>query len=637
MTGTEDPDVFIGGGGVDTMTGNGGDDTFFIGGNDFGTDVYDGGAGTDVIRLDNDISVSEFVLASNVTNIEALDYAAYQIGGTTGNDHFDISGISSLMTYRMLELFDGNDLFVGYRDSDYVNGGNGNDTLIGGDGADFLYGGAGDDSLQGDAGDDRFEISGTTIGRDVYNGGAGEDYIRLIDNVIVSQFLLTSATVIDTENLYFREYSITGTAGADLFNISGIATVIDYHQFNLLDGNDSFTGYQGNDLVDGGAGDDSLIGGMGNDVMTGGIGSDTFIGGAGDDTLTGGDGDDIFRIGGTAVGLDVMNGGAGNDAIWLDEDLFTSQLMLTTNNAISVNQLFAASFTIGGTGGDDVFNLIGVHSVVHSGPINLMDGNDRFIGHLAGDYVDGGAGDDGLVGWSGNDTLLGGTGGDALDGGAGDDSVDGGEGNDVLVGRGGDDLLMGGTGIDTVSYLAALSGVRVKMFVSDLQLISGDEGSDRLVSIERVIGSQYGDLIAGGALADRILGYGGNDVLAGVGGNDAIWGHAGNDTLSGGTGNDLLLGDLGNDLIWGEAGRDTLSGGAGADRFIFEAGSGSDLISDWEDGIDRILIRGTGYDALSDLTVRSGDGHIVISFGSSAITLLGVGIDQIDDSDFLFA
>ena len=76
-------------------------------------------------------------------------------------------------------------------------------------------------------------------------------------------------------------------------------------------------------------------------------------------------------------------------------------------------------------------------------------GNDRLtVNALAGDDVvdasalaagamlltlDGGAGDDVLIGGAGNDTLLGGEGDDVLIGGPGLDTLDGGPGDDVVI------------------------------------------------------------------------------------------------------------------------------------------------------------------------------------------------------------
>ena len=58
---------------------------------------------------------------------------------------------------------------------------------------------------------------------------------------------------------------------------------------------------------------------------------------------------------------------------------------------------------------------------------------------LGAAYVDGGAGDDRIVGNGFGDTLLGGDGNDQLVGGSGADSLLGGSGNDSLSGNDGND------------------------------------------------------------------------------------------------------------------------------------------------------------------------------------------------------
>jgi Ca2+-binding RTX toxin-like protein len=66
----------------------------------------------------------------------------------------------------------------------------------------------------------------------------------------------------------------------------------------------------GIDQMDGGAGNDTLIGGDGDDLQLGSAGNDIVDGGAGNDFMLGDEGDDTL-IGGT--GDDIMEGGLGND------------------------------------------------------------------------------------------------------------------------------------------------------------------------------------------------------------------------------------------------------------------------------------------------------------------------------------
>ncbi|MBL4916950.1 calcium-binding protein [Szabonella alba] len=177
--------------------------------------------------------------------------------------------------------------------------GAGDTILTGSGGADTVLGGPGDDLLGGRAGDDRIDGG---AGRDVIDGGTGADR-------------LSGGAGSDTIHAGDGADRIAGGAGADLL-----------------------TGQEGDDRVRGGAGDDTLLGGAGGDVLAGGTGDDWLAGGGGNDllhagpgmdTLDGNDGDDtLFGFdpadegaaragGGSAPGVNFLNGGAGNDRLWL--------------------------------------------------------------------------------------------------------------------------------------------------------------------------------------------------------------------------------------------------------------------------------------------------------------------------------
>ncbi len=166
-----------------------------------------------------------------------------------------------------------------------------------------------------------------------------------------------------------------------------------------------------------------------------------------------------------------------------------------------------------------------------------------------------------LLGGSGNDTLNGGDGNDVLVGGDGNDSLYGGNGNDLLIGGLGNDLLDGGAGIDTASYASATSGVTVNLSIGGAQNTVG-AGTDTLVAIENLIGSDF------------------NDTLTGDGNANVLQGGLGNDTLNGGGGDDVLIGGRGDD---------TLTGGPGADTFLWQLGdNGHDVVTDFTPGTDRL-------------------------------------------------
>lgn len=136
-----------------------------------------------------------------------------------------------------------------------------------------------------------------------------------------------------------------------------------------------------------------------------------------------------------------------------------------------------------------------------------------------------------LEGGSGQDVLIGGRGGEDLRGGPGDDVLNGEEGNDVLNGDGasgarprgeppGDDVLKGGPGRDVASW--AERGTPVKIDLGR-QIERGAQGErDALRSVESASGGRGSDSLIGNRRANRLLGRGGSDLLVGRGGADVL-------------------------------------------------------------------------------------------------------------------
>ncbi|MGF6594857.1 Ig-like domain-containing protein, partial [Pseudomonas sp. 2835] len=173
------------------------------------------------------------------------------------------------------------------------------------------------------------------------------------------------------------------------------------------------------------------------------------------------------------------------------------------------------------------------------------------IVYQEGNTLTGTSGDDTLLAGAGNDTLNAGAGNDVLIGGDGNDFLYGGDGNDLLIGGAGNDLLDGGAGIDTASYASAGSAVTVNLSTVGAQN-TGGAGTDTLVAIENLIGSDYNDNLTGNDNANVLNGGLGNDTLIGGGGDDVLIGGPGNNTLTGGTGSDTFLyqqGNTGHDVV----------------------------------------------------------------------------------------
>ncbi len=195
-------------------------------------------------------------------------------------------------------------------------------------------------------------------------------------------------------------------------------------------------------------------------------------------------------------------------------------------------------------------------------------GNNLFLGSSASEEVFAGNGSDKLYGKNGNDKLYGESGNDKLYGESGNDKLYGESGNDKLYGESGNDLLNGGSGNDK---LIGGSGNDTAVFSSKSNVVNlsktkkqnTKDGLDTLIGIE--------------------------NVNAGSG-NDKIYGSKGSNILNGGKGNDLLVGGSGNDKLIGGIGNDKLIGGSGKDIFKLSKGKGYDLIQDFKNSKDKILI-----------------------------------------------
>lgn len=220
-----------------------------------------------------------------------------------------------------------------------------------------------------------------------------------------------------------------------------------------------------------------------------------------------------------------MTGGNGNDIYFVDSTL--DQILENVNEGYDVVRASSntgLSYTLSANVEELTFSGTGQFN----GTGNDLD--NRIVGGDGGNTLNGGAGNDTLIGGAGNDTLL------------------GGDGNDTLVGGSGVNVLNGGNGFDTVSYADYGRGVSVHLpngsTTSSANLLTPDAAftfSDSLSSVERVIGSEFADILTAGFFGATLIGGGGDDLLIGGAGNDVLIGGAGLDTLVGNAGNDLFF------------------------------------------------------------------------------------------------
>lgn len=106
-----------------------------------------------------------------------------------------------------------------------------------------------------------------------------------------------------------------------------------------------------------------------------------------------------------------------------------------------------------------------------------------------------------------------------------------------------------------------------------------------------VIGSRYGDYLAGAAGWDWLDGGDGDDTIEGGDGNDVLLGGAGRDRLVGGAGDDYLVSGAGDDNPWNGVNAG-MWGGDGNDTIVFNGGIDAGF---GENGDDIFLMEQDGY------------------------------------------
>ncbi|ERT04640.1 hemolysin-type calcium-binding repeat family protein [Lyngbya aestuarii BL J] len=254
-------------------------------------------------------------------------------------------------------------------------------------------------------------------------------------------------------------------------------------------------------------------------------------------------------------------------------------------------------------------------------------GNDYIEGQASSETIYGGENNDQIKGENGNDTLFGDKDNDIITGENGDDVIYGNTGNDTLEGAQGNDSLYSGQDNDL-----AKGGVGNDLVFGDIgdDIVEGNEGNDTLH------GNQGVDTISGNDGDDLIYGGQGSDLLDGNNGSDTLFGDNGDDTLDGGFGDDTLIGGNGDDWLVGASGNDTLTGGEGRDRFYISTNFDRNLITDFDDGLDKIAL--TGGLTFDQLEITSDNGSTLIKLADTQTelaTLLGVDSNAITSDDFL--
>ncbi|MEP7007876.1 MAG: calcium-binding protein, partial [Sphingomonas bacterium] len=451
--------------------------------------------------------------------------------------------------------------------------------------ANVLAGAGGADTLIGGLGDDLYVITDSSAVI-VENAGEGNDTIKSSVS-----YLLGAGVEVETLRLM-------GTANLDLTGNAG---------------SQSLGGNSGNNLIDGGGGGDNMKGGAGDDTY--------IVRSAGDRVVElAGDGNDTVK-----VAVSYTLGAAAQVEHLATLDAAATTAINLTGNAYShdIQGNAGANVLTGGVGNDVIAGNGGADTLIGGLGDDLYVINDAaaVIVELAGQgsdtikssvsYVLGAGVEVETVRLMGAANLN-------LTGNAGSQSLGGNSGNNVIDGGGGGDNMKGGAGNDT--YIVRSAGDRVVELAGD-----GDDTVKVAVSYTLGAAAQVEHLATLDAAATTAINLTGNAYSHDIQGN---------------AGGNVLTGSSGDDVLRGFAGNDTLTGGGGADRFVFDHGTGQDVVGDFVSGTDRLDLSAFGFASFTDVLTATHDvgGNAVIDLGGGDnVTLSGFISAQLQSGDVILS
>ncbi|MGO4726239.1 MULTISPECIES: calcium-binding protein [unclassified Inquilinus] len=476
-------------------------------------------------------------------------------------------------------------------------------TIVGTGGANVLNGGAGNDLLIGGAGNDVYDVNSYD---DVVVERAGEGY----DRVRASGGYQLGANV---EELNLMGNADTNGSGNALDN-----TIVGNVAANLLSGeggNDVLIGAGGDDQLSGNAGKDSLFGGDGNDtlygdegddVLRGEAGADRLVGGVGNDIMAGGAGDDVYDL--VAPGdiiVEAAGGGIDEVIVGYDytlgaelENLTLTQYVRGIGNALN-NVMRGGTYLDGGAGDDtligaDTYVVDSVGDVVIHENSGFASGTIRAsVSYTLPDYVKTliltGSGNINGTGNALDNQIFGNAGLNILNGGAGDDTINVKPG-DIVAGE----SYIGGAGWDELYVPFSFGPLDAsgpvdftQVSLSGIEVLGLNFQSATLTSAQldvfKSLDSMFTISIANGGvvnLSDAISVVVSQFQLSDSGNILILPGGSAmfTTTVKGGAGNDVVISTADRGGFYGQGGDDVLSGTGTAEHW-FDGGTGNDRMT----------------------------------------------------------
>jgi Ca2+-binding RTX toxin-like protein len=488
---------------------------------------------------------------------------------------------------------------------------------------------------------------------------------------------------------------INGSNDSD-FGTSGLGDLVGTEEDDTisgLDGDDFISGRGGVDTLIAGKGNDSVFGGKGDDIAYLEAGDDLFGWNPGDDNdrIEGGEGYDTMLFNGANVNEQIDMSAAGErfrffrdiasvlmdtdeleqvdfNALGGEDKITINDLSATDIKQINLNLAAPGSTagdgaadltTLNATKQNDVINISGVPGDVNvSGlsanvkitgidlaqdllAINALEGDDTIDATNLGVgvmklLIDGGEGNDQMVGGGEDDTFIGGKGDDFVVGAKGDDTAFLGDGQDAFLWNPGDDndRIEGGNGYDTMLFNGANANETIDMlangerftFLRDIANVVMDTNELEQVDFRALGGTDTINIndLSGTDVKQINLDLGVTGAAGGDGQADTInsKGSAGNDTIRVLTPNDEVI-------VAGLAAKIAIADAdATLDRLVISGGEGDDQIDASRLKRDRIGLTIEG-EAGND-TLLGGDGDDIVLGGLGYDTLIGgKGVDSL--------